>query len=105
MSVEIDDHGFFKRLKQIGENAKALDGKEQKLTEKDLFPDSWMAENTKSRSWKEFVDQAPWQEEFTAENKEQERNKYVSENTHFVTWKEMVTQASHDYAVRAIFKR
>lgn len=104
-SVEINDHGFFKRLKQIGENAKALDGKKQKLTEKDLFPNSWMIKNTNTSTWKEFVDESPWDGRFIDESKSQERNKYVAENTHFSDWNAMFKKANTDYLSRQIFKR
>ncbi|MGD6896117.1 hypothetical protein [Bacillus infantis] len=78
-------------LKKLQQNAKELEGK-QNIPLPELFPDSFMANNTRFSSIQEMFDKSPFKvesEEDFAAIPDAEWDKYVVENTNFSSWENM----------------
>ena len=98
-SYDISELGDF--ANDLEKKINSLQGKHQ-VTEKQLFPDSWIVKYTKFKNWNEFASNAPWDGSFTDDSKKLEREKFVSENSNFKSWQDMINKASSDYVSRQI---
>lgn len=90
-------------LKRLERNAKRVSNTKT-LTQDDLFPNSWVIQNTSSNTWSEFVANAPWDTEFDDDSVADLRDEYVAKNSKFSNWEDMLSQAATDSVARSLFQ-
>ena len=91
-----------KRLNEIGNNAKKLDGSHD-VPMSELLPDSFIAKNTDFNTFEEFASAPIFQQYESFEAiPDAEFDQFIKQHSRFENWKEMQIQASKDYTVKKL---
>lgn len=89
MSVEYDDSGMKKFKRNLSKFSKP-----RNISDKDLFPDSFMLANTKFGTFQDFINACGIKE---FEEKGEKFKQFIITNTRFPSWNKMLEVATAGY--------